>query len=623
MSERDTDAGASDLPDRAELVARLAASERARVETAEQLAATDEILRAISESPAELASVLETVAASAARLCSSQDALIYRLDGETLRPEAHYGPLSGGPGGLDVPVSRGAVVGRAVIDRRTVHIHDLAAESMEEFPIGRAWHKHSGQRTTLATPLLREGVPIGAILIRRTDVRPFTQSEIRLLETFAHQAVIAVENARLLQELKTRTAALARSVEELEALGEISQAVGSTLDVAEVLQTIVSHAVELSGADVGSIYEFDGDAEEFRLRAAHGLSEELTAAINGSRLALAESVVGRAALRGGPVEIPDIRDETIDPLSRVMESAGYNALLAMPLLREGRIVGGLVVRKEAVGRFADGVAELLERLATQSVLAIENARLYTELEDKSRLLEIASQHKTQFLANMSHELRTPLNAILGYNELIIDGIYGEVPPRIREVVERVDISGRHLLELINDVLDVSKMEAGQLMLSLQDYSLDEVVQTVSAALEPLAAEKGLSLHAALAPNLPTGRGDERRINQVLVNLVGNAIKFTESGEVTVHATVEDDAFVVSVRDTGPGISEADQAKLFREFQQLDNSSTRVKGGTGLGLAIVRRIVAFHGGHVWVESRVGSGSTFAFTLPVHVERQVDA
>ena len=622
MSERDTDAAAS-VAERAELVARLAECERAHVETAEQLAATGEILRAISESPAELASVLETVAASAARLCRSQDALIYRLDGETLRPEAHYGPLPGGPGGLDVPVSRGAVVGRAVTDRRTVHIHDLAAESEEEFPIGRAWHEHSGQRTTLATPLLREGAPIGAILIRRTEVRPFTQSEIRLLETFAHQAVIAVENARLLQELKAGTAALARSVEELEALGEISQAVGSSLHVAEVLQTIVSHAVELSGADVGSIYEFDADAEEFRLRAAHGLSEELTGAIHGSRLALAETVVGRAALRGGPVEIPDIREETIDPLSRVMERAGYRALLAMPLLREGRIVGGLIVRKESVGRFADGVAELLERLATQSVLAIGNARLYTELEDKSRLLEIASQHKTQFLANMSHELRTPLNAILGYNELIIDGIYGDVPPRIHEVLERVDTSGRHLLELINDVLDVSKMEAGQLTLSLQEYSLEEVVQTVSAALEPLAAEKGLTLHAALAPNLPTGRGDERRISQVLVNLVGNAIKFTESGQVAVHATVDDDAFVVSVRDTGPGISEEDQAKLFREFQQLDNSSTRVKGGTGLGLAIVKRIVAFHGGNVWVESRVGSGSTFAFTLPVHVERQVDS
>jgi signal transduction histidine kinase/putative methionine-R-sulfoxide reductase with GAF domain len=623
MTERETETRTAISGERAELVARLAASERARAETVEQQAATGEILRAISESPAELASVLAIVAECAARLCRSQDALIYRVDGETLRPEAHYGPLPGGPGGLDVPVSRGAVVGRAVTDRRTVHVHDLAAESEEEFPIGRAWHEHTGQRTTLATPLLRGGVPIGAILIRRTDVRPFTQSEIRLLETFAHQAVIAVENARLLQELSARTAELARSVDELEALGEIGQTVGSSLHPAEVLQTILSHAVELSGADVGSIYEFDADVEEFRLRAAHGLNEDLTAAIRGSRLALAETVVGRAALRAAPVEIPDIRDETIDPLSQVMERAGYRALLAVPLLREGRIVGGLIVRKKAAGRFADGVAQLLERLATQSVLAIENARHYAELEDKSRQLEVASQHKSQFLANMSHELRTPLNAILGYTELIIDGIYGEPPERIREVLERVETSGRHLLELINDVLDVSKMEAGQLTLSLQDYSLEEVVQAVYAALEPLAAEKGLALRAAIDPDLPAGRGDERRISQVLVNLVGNAIKFTESGEVAVHARVDDDAFVVSVRDTGPGISAADQEKLFREFQQLDSSSTRGKGGTGLGLAIVKRIVAVHGGRVWVESRVGSGATFAFMLPVHVERQVDA
>jgi signal transduction histidine kinase len=241
-----------------------------------------------------------------------------------------------------------------------------------------------------------------------------------------------------------------------------------------------------------------------------------------------------------------------------------------------------------------------------------------ELQEANRQLAEASRHKSQFLANMSHELRTPLNAILGYTELILDGIYGEVPERIRVVLERVDKSGQHLLGLINDILDLSKIEAGQLVLSLNDYSLQDVVQAVFTAMEPLAAEKGLRLKVALMADLPVGSGDERRINQVLLNLVGNAVKFTDAGEVRIQATTSDGTFVVSVSDTGPGIAEADQQKIFEEFRQADGSSTRKKGGAGLGLSIARRIVELHGGRMWVESRPGAGSTFWFTLPVRVE-----
>jgi signal transduction histidine kinase len=284
-------------------------------------------------------------------------------------------------------------------------------------------------------------------------------------------------------------------------------------------------------------------------------------------------------------------------------------------------MGTLVVRREAVGTFPESTIELLKTFAAHSVLAIQNAHLFTEIDAKSRQLEIASQHKSQFLANMSHELRTPLNAILGYTELILDNIYGDAPDKMREVLERLQANGKHLLGLINDVLDLSKIEAGQLALDLAGYSLTDIVHTVVVAVESLANGKNLALTADVAPNLPAGRGDERRLAQVLLNLVGNAIKFTDKGEVAIKATTSDGSFTVAVRDTGPGIARSDQGKIFEEFQQADNSATKRKGGTGLGLSIAKRIIAMHGGRIWVESEVGKGSTFAFTIPVTVERQV--
>jgi signal transduction histidine kinase len=296
--------------------------------------------------------------------------------------------------------------------------------------------------------------------------------------------------------------------------------------------------------------------------------------------------------------------------------------LYVPLLGAEKIVGALVVRRKQPGEFPRKTIELLQTFAAQSVLAIQNARLFREIEEKSRQLEEASQHKSQFLANMSHELRTPLNAILGYTELMADGAYGESSEKMLGVLKRLEANGKHLLGLINDVLDLSKIEAGQLVLELSDYSIQDIAQTVRSTLEPLAADKKLGLKVEVAPQLPPGRGDGRRLTQVLINLVGNAIKFTDAGEVTIKAEANNGSFYVSVRDTGPGISTADQAKLFQEFQQAESAITRKKGGTGLGLAISKRIIEMHGGKIWVESQPDQGSTFAFTLPVLVERQVE-
>ncbi|TIM25524.1 MAG: GAF domain-containing protein [Mesorhizobium sp.] len=428
---------------------------------------------------------------------------------------------------------------------------------------------------------------------------------------------------RLYQEVQARTAELARSVGELEALGEVSKAVNSTLDLNTVLQTIVAKAVQLSDTDAGTIYVFSSTRQQFRPRATYGMSDELIAAISNKAIGLNDPGIGEAARRRVPVQVPDLSEGTPSPAQKIVLDAGYRGVLVVPLLRPNKIVGALVVRRRKPGEFDDQIVHLLETFAAQSVLALQNAKLFREIEEKGRELEAASRHKSQFLANMSHELRTPLNSVLGFTELLVDGIYGELPDKAKATVARVQANGRHLLGLINDVLDLSKIEAGQLTLALEDYSVGQIVRSAATAVEPLARSKGLSLAATVAENLPLGRGDERRLTQVLLNLAGNAVKFTERGAIDILADAVDGHFEIIVRDTGPGIAPTDQALIFDEFQQVDNSSTRQKGGTGLGLAISKRIVEMHGGTIGVESVPGSGSTFRMKIPIRVGEDVKA
>jgi len=425
--------------------------------------------------------------------------------------------------------------------------------------------------------------------------------------------------ADLEKTVETRTRELAQSVDELRALGEVSQAINSTLDLETVLTTIVAKAVQLSGTDAGTIYTFDELRQEFRLRATHGMHEVMIAAVRDQRVRAGETAIGKAAAERAPVQIPDVLKESSLVLDVVVR-AGYRAVLVVPLLRPDQVIGALVVQRKQAGEFPKSTVDLLETFAAQSVFAIQNASLFSEIEEKSQQLAIASEHKSHFLANMSHELRTPLNAILGFSELIMDGMLGEVPAKLQEAHKRIHSNGMHLLGLINDVLDLSKIEAGQLTLSLEDYSIAQVVHTVLTAVESLADEKKLALKSALPPDLPKARGDERRMVQVLLNLVGNAIKFTEAGEVVVTATAANGSFTIGVSDTGPGIPEADQIKIFEEFQQAASSSKGAKGGTGLGLSIAKRIVEMHGGRIWLDSSSGHGSTFSMTLPLIVEKQ---
>ena len=600
---------------------------RELTESLEQQTATAEILKVISSSTTDAQPVFDAIVRSGLHLFQGAAVFLRLVRGD--RAERAATALSPGCKVTDdtakspFALDDRSFSGRAILRREVVHAPDVFVEDW----IGEQARQNverMGIRAVAAAPLLREDEALGALLVARAKPAPFSDKELALLRTFADQAVIAIENVRLFNELQARTRELGRSVEELKALGEVGRAVSSTLDLEKVLTTIVARALELSGANGGMISEYDEATQQFHLRTTYGVEDELVELIRAAPIRLGEGTTGKAAATRAPVQVADILDEREYDVVRVrdvMARLGYRSVLAVPLLREERIVGALAVWRRQVGDFSPDVVNLLQTFATQSTLAIQHARLFRELEEKGRELELASRHKSEFLANMSHELRTPLNAVLGYTELVLDNIYGEVPEKIRDVMARIDKSGRHLLGLINDILDLSKIEAGQLALSLADYSMKELVQTVFAAVEALAAEKKLALKVDVAADLPRGRGDERRLSQVLLNLLGNALKFTEAGEIRVKAGLGDGQFVVSVADTGPGISASDQARIFEAFQQVDSSLTRKKGGTGLGLSIARRIVELHGGRLWVESVPGKGSTFSFTVPVRVERQV--
>ena len=602
---------------------------RELAESLEQQTATSEVLRVISSSPGDLEPVFATMLENAARICGAKFGNIHRWDGDALHLVAtHNTPTGFAEFRRRSPIRSGPenVVGRTIATKTAVHVADLAAEQAyveQRDPSYVAAVELAGVRTFLAVPMLKENDLIGLFTLYRQEVRPFTDKQIELVTSFAAQAVIAIENTRLLTELRQRTDELGRSVGELRALGEVSQAVNSTLDLETVLSTIVAKAVQLSGTEAGAIYVWDDLQREFHLRATYGMDQELIDALARQHIGLDEPNVAPALAQGEPIQVADLKEQAPSAANEIILRAGYRARLLAPLLRGEEIVGMLVVRRRTPGAFPQNTVDLMKTFAAQSVLAIQNARLFHEIEDKGRQLEVASKHKSQFLANMSHELRTPLNAILGYTELILDNIYGEPPEKMRSVLERVQTNGKHLLGLINDVLDLSKIEAGQLTLSLSDYSLADLVQGVYVAVEPLATQKNLALTTNVASGLPVGRGDERRLAQVLLNLVGNAIKFTETGEVAIEASHSNGAFSIAVRDSGPGIAAADQAKIFEEFQQVDNTPTRQKGGTGLGLAISKRIVEMHGGRIVVDSKLGKGSTFTIKLPVKADRQAQA
>jgi two-component system, NtrC family, sensor kinase len=601
------------------LFKEIEARNAALTESLEQQTATSDILGVISRSPTDVAPVLAVVAESAARLCSAADALIMRVEGAMMRRVVHFGSITTLSDAR--PVTRDTPSGRAIVEQRTIHVEDILAEfARGDYVEARPLQESSGFRTVLVVPLVREGTVIGVINIRRLEVRPFTSKQIALVKTFADQAVIAVENVRLFQELQARTADLTRSVGELQALGEVGRTLSATLDLPTVLTTIVTRAVELANASGGLMYEFDDDRSTFDLRASHGIDARLIELQRAEPVRLGDGAVGQAVQTRTPVQVEDLLNtqqySTRLLVRQTLIDLGFRSVLAVPLLVEDRILGALVVLRRETGGFAPATVDLLGTFGTQSALAIQNARLFREIETKGHELEIANRHKDEFLASMSHELRTPLNAIIGFSEVMLERLFGELSAKQEEYLGDILSSGRHLLSLINDILDLAKIEAGRMELEATDFDLPQAIDNALVLVRERALRRGIALEQTIDPGLGEIKGDERKIKQVLLNLLSNAVKFTpEGGRIDVRAARADGMAEISVADTGVGIAPEDHAAVFEEFRQVGTDYARKHEGTGLGLALARKFVELHGGRIWVESQPGQGATFTFTIPV--------
>jgi signal transduction histidine kinase len=590
---------------------------RELAEAKEQLTTTAEILEVIRDSLNDTQPVFDAIVQSGIRLFPGAAVSIALVENGMVKAaavaERDHVRAELWRQRFPFPLTREYMHSVAILDRRLLDVPDVE-NAPAEMEVGRRNFLRSGYRAATFMPLMRGEAAIGALSVVRVAPGSLSAKQLEALKTYANQAVIAIENTRLLNELRE---ALHQQTATADVLKIISRL---TFDLQPVLDTLVESAARLCEAEMAVVARPKGGNYQFA--ATFGFSPEYRNFVASHPAAIDRGTgTGRTLVEGKITHIPDVLTDPEYTYTEGQKIGGFRTLLAVPLVREGMPIGVLSLQRKVVRPFTDRQIELVTSFADQAVIAIENVRLFDEIQDKNRQLAEASQHKSQFLANMSHELRTPLNAILGYTELILDSVYGEMPEKARSVLDRVQRNGRHLLGLINDVLDLCKIEAGQLTLSVADYSLKNIIQTVFSAIEPLATQKKIALKVDVMPQLPQGRGDEQRLTQVLLNLAGNAIKFTDSGEVLIKGSSTQGSFTVAVHDTGPGISKADQAKLFQEFQQGDNSITRKKGGTGLGLAISKRIIEMHGGKIWVESVVGHGSIFSFTLPLSVEQQV--
>ena len=599
-------------------------------ELLQQQTATAEVLSVINSSPGDLQPVFDMMLEKATAFCEAPVGTLWLYDGKHLNPVAIRGALPGLAAFLHTgPHTPNPVQQRQLSGEGTIHLTDLKGTSLYEGgdSLARAVADLGGIQTVLSVPLRLENRVLGLFGVYRQEQRPFSEKQIVLIENFAAQAVTAIENARLLNELRQRTDDLAESLQQQTATADVLKVISrSVFELQPVLDTLVATAARLCNAEMAFIFRRHG--EVYRLAANCGFPPAYEAFLKGVALSPSRTTVtGRAALEGHPVHVVDI---LADPEYDMPETYGLGksrTMLSVPLLREKVPIGMITVARQRVEPFTDKQVELVSTFADQAVIAIENVRLFDEIQEKSRQLAEASQHKSQFLANMSHELRTPLNAIIGVSEMLHED--AEAAKQDTEPLDRVLGAGRHLLALINDILDLSKIEAGRMELQLEDFALAPLIEGVVKTVEPLAAKNGNQLVVLCDGAIGSLHADSMRLRQALLNLMSNANKFTERGTITVHARHaqenDRDWVIIAVADTGIGMTPEQMVKLFQEFSQADASTTRKYGGTGLGLAISKRFCQMMGGDITVESAPGRGSTFTIRLPriVQVPKEAGA
>jgi GAF domain-containing protein len=586
-------------------------------ESLQQQTATADVLKVISRSTFDLRAVLDTLVESAARLCESDTAFIFRSEGTSYHLAANYGYPDHYEEYMkrqSIEPGRGTLVGRTALEGKTIHIPDVLAD-----PEYIWWEsqQRGSFRTMLGIPLLRKGIPIGVLALTRFTVRPFTDRQIELVKTFADQAVIAIENVRLFDEVQARTEELSESLRQQTATAEVLKTISRTaFDLQRVLETLLENAVRICGAKHGMIFRYDGECchaaaaynappgsldlwERTPIRAGRG------------------TTTGRALLERRPVQIPDVQADPEYDFPEAQKLTGFRTVLAVPLLRESVPLGTIGLWKTEVAPFTDKQIELLTTFADQAVIAIENVRLFDEIQDKNRQLQLASEHKSQFVSSVSHELRTPLNAIIGLTEMMVTNAARFGTEKALEPLQRVHRAGTHLLGLINQVLDLSKIEAGKLELNPQTVELKPLIDEIIGTARQLAEQNQNRLLVEASDNLGSLTVDPMRLRQILLNLLSNACKFTKQGDVALRARRLDDGrdwIELAVADSGIGMTAEQLAKLFQEFSQADASTAKHYGGTGLGLAITRKLARMMGGDVTVTSEHGKGSVFTVRLP---------
>jgi len=586
----------------------------------EQQTATSEILRVISSSPTDAQPVFDVIVESAIRLCGARYGRLYRYDGETIHLVASHGLSQGGLGQVQRvfprPAADDTIAGRAILTREPVYIRDIARDENVP-PLSRQMIEALDTRSQVTIPMLRAGEPIGAMTVGWGEPEAFDDQQVDLMRTFASQAVIAIENVRLFRELDVRNRDLTETLEQQTATAEILRVISSSqTDVQPVFETIAENSLRLCEATFSTVFRFDGQL--VHLEALRNISSEGAAAIREAfPMPLSRAgASARAIMTRSIVHIADVREDPDYALQGLAQVAAFRSILSVPMLRDGLPIGTITVAADRTAPFPDKQVALLKTFADQAVIAVENVRLFTEIQEKTQQLEIANRHKSEFLANMSHELRTPLNAVIGFSEVLLERMFGEVNEKQEEYLQDILSSGKHLLSLINDILDLSKIEAGRMELEAQPFDLPAAFDNALTLIRERASRNSIGLGVHVDPRIGEVVADERKVKQVLLNLLSNAVKFTpEGGTITMSAVLNGGMVEISVADTGIGIAPEDQAAVFEEFRQVGTDYARKREGTGLGLALARRLVELHGGTLTLQSEIGKGSTFTFTIPV--------